>query len=146
MPYQSRRLLMRGMCSYGTVLWALLCIHFNVEAVLFVKRENTETFKIFFTRLCTNGMSADLFCSSPFPLTEPAPGNNLRFAMKRSSFLSTYTGWQWVWIVSFFSFWLLLINLSGNLRFVGNQGNLESALFNFEVVTSLLRYMAPHFP
>lgn len=52
MPYQSRRLLMRGMCSYGTVLWALLCIHFkfflNVEAVLFVKRENTETFKNFF--------------------------------------------------------------------------------------------------
>ena len=40
----------------------------------------------------TSGMVAGLFYSSPFPLTEPTPGNHFPFAVKRSWPLPTSTG------------------------------------------------------
>ena len=46
------------------------------------------------TRSFTSGMAAGLFCSSPFPLTQHAPGNHSRFAVKRSWLLPTTSGSQ----------------------------------------------------
>ena len=44
------------------------------------------------SRSFTSGMAAGLFCSSPFSLTKPAPGNHFRFAVKRSWLLPTSKG------------------------------------------------------